>query len=133
MFSFKMKWVTLKSLFKGPDTRRFPSVVREPFAGTRGRLVFDKSKCTVCTLCEKRCPTHALKVDRKARTWALDRHLCILCGECVDSCNKAALRLDERYFAPVAQKGQGVESYDVPAPPAPAAPAAVTPSAPPAS
>lgn len=128
MFSFKMKWLTLKSLLKGPDTRRFPAVVREPFKGTRGNLVFTEGKCTVCTLCDKKCPTHAIKVDRKARTWELDRHLCILCGECVEACAKSALRLDEHYFVPVLEKGKGVESYVVPAPPpppaAPAAPAA---------
>jgi ech hydrogenase subunit F len=136
MFSIKMKWVTLKSLFKGPDTRRFPAVVREPFAGTRGNLVFVPGKCTVCTLCEKRCPTNAIKVDRKARTWALDRHLCILCGECVDACNKSALRMDEHYFVPVLDKAKGMEFYDVPAPPAPPAAAAAPaaePSMPPVS
>jgi len=135
MFSFKMKWLTLKSLLKGPDTRRFPTVIREPFAGTRGKLVFVQDKCTVCTLCEKKCPTHAITVDRKARVWTLDRHLCILCGECVEACAKSALYLDKNYFVPVLTKAEGVEVYNVPAPPAPAtqtAPA-VEPVPPPAS
>jgi len=66
MFSFKMKWVTLGRLFGGPDTRRFPTVIREPFEGTRGNLVFEEGKCNLCTLCEKKCPTNALRVDRKA-------------------------------------------------------------------
>jgi ech hydrogenase subunit F len=130
MFSIKMKWLTLKGLLKGPDTRRYPTVVREPFEGTRGSLVFVTEKCTVCTLCEKKCPTNAIKVDRKARVWTLDRYLCILCGECVDCCAKSALRMDKHHFAPVMAPGNGVETYDVPAPPAPpVAPAPVTPPA----
>jgi formate hydrogenlyase subunit 6/NADH:ubiquinone oxidoreductase subunit I len=83
-------------------------------------------------LCEKKCPTHAIKVDRKERLWTLDRHLCILCGACVESCAKSALRLDEHYFVPVLDKAKGVEVYNVPAPPAPptapAAPAAPAPT-----
>jgi len=128
MTSFRMKWLTFKSLFRGPATRRFPMVIREPFPGTRGSLAFTKETCTVCTLCEKKCPTHAIKVDRKARLWTLDRHLCILCGACVEGCAKSSLRLDAHYFVPVSEKAKGVEVYNVPAPPppptAPAAPAA---------
>ncbi len=30
------------------------------------RLVFDKERCTVCTLCTRVCPVQALQVDNEA-------------------------------------------------------------------
>lgn len=51
------------------------------------------SDCIYCGLCEKECPADALKVDRKAKSWEVDKDACISCGACVDKCPKECLEL----------------------------------------
>lgn len=54
----------VRSLLRGPSTRRYPFVAREPFAATRGGVDVDPDTCILCMLCQKKCPTGAITVDR---------------------------------------------------------------------
>ena len=96
--------IATKSLFSKSACKMYP--VREPvfFERTRGRIESESSKCILCTLCEKRCPTGAIVVDQKQRTWQIDRFRCILCGNCVASCKPNALKMINRYTGPVVKK-----------------------------
>ena len=83
----------LRSLFRGPSTRRYPFVVRDPFAATRGGVDVDPDSCILCMLCQKKCPTGAITVDRPGRTWAIRRVNCIACGACVECCPKKSIAM----------------------------------------
>jgi ferredoxin len=52
------------------------------------------SSCTACGLCERVCPTEALRVDKCDTTFAITfaPHLCTDCGLCVGYCETGALR-----------------------------------------
>lgn len=119
--------VALKNLFHRPATRNYPTVKRAPYQGTRGHIQIDISACIYCGLCMRRCPTGALKVDRKEKYWSINRFRCIMCGDCTSCCPKKCLSTAEQYTAPASYKSVDifrVES-EQPAPAAPAAPAAM--------
>jgi NADH-quinone oxidoreductase subunit I len=77
-----------------PATRLYPFEKREPPPGARGHLVNDPAACVYCGLCQRRCPAMALRVERKPKTWTLDRYRCILCGYCVEICPKQSLSMN---------------------------------------
>ena len=53
-------------------------------------LVVDDKYCTGCKVCEKNCPTGAIKVfGRKAR---IDNNLCNECYRCVYACPSSAIK-----------------------------------------
>lgn len=54
-------------------------------------VLWDEEKCVYCTLCAKKCPNECISVDRKEKTWAIDRTNCVQCGICVEKCPKDAL------------------------------------------
>jgi ech hydrogenase subunit F len=91
--------------FSRPATRLYPFVKREPFAGTRGSIEIDIQKCSMCTLCQKKCPTDAIVVKRQEKIWEIDRLRCISCGACVDACPKKCLKLVVAYSPSVTSRG----------------------------
>ena len=101
MGSFRLGGMTLGSLFKRPETLRYPFEVKEPPQGLKGHIVNDVSRCIVCGICARVCPAGALAVDKKARTWAIDPFRCVQCGSCARACPKACLSMDPAY-TPVA-------------------------------
>ncbi len=99
---FRMFVPTMKNLARRPATRRYPYEPYVPRAGARGKIVIDYAKCNFCLLCDRRCPTHAILVDRPGKVWQIDRLRCIQCGRCVEVCPKSCLAMDNRYPTPVA-------------------------------
>ena len=85
--------IITKNFIKKPATRLYPSVVREPFERTRGRLFNKIEDCIYCGICQKVCPADAIIVDRPNTTWELDAFRCITCNECVLKCPKKCLTL----------------------------------------
>jgi formate hydrogenlyase subunit 6/NADH:ubiquinone oxidoreductase subunit I len=83
----------LKNLFRGPATRRYPAVKRAPYAATRGGVDVDPATCILCMLCQKKCPTQAIAVDRGGRTWSIRRVNCLACGACVECCPKKSIAM----------------------------------------
>lgn len=121
-----MAGTALKNLFSRPATRLYPKTVRAPFPGNRGHIEIDFTQCILCGMCMRRCPAHAIKVDRAKKEWKIDRLSCVICAGCVAVCPKKCLSLHpERTEAiPAAQKILGTEEHVQPAPPPAAAPAA---------
>jgi len=90
---------TLKNLFSKPATRLYPFEKREPYKHTHGHIENDLVNCTYCTLCEKKCPTKAIKVVRDPKTWTIEPLRCIACNICVEICPKKTLVMHQTYSA----------------------------------
>lgn len=98
---FLLSPTALKNLFRKPATRLYPKTPYIPREATRGSIRLDYAGCNFCTLCEKRCPSSAITVDRPGKIWEIDRLRCIVCGYCVEVCAKECLFIDEHYTAPL--------------------------------
>ena len=94
----------LKSLFKKPATYGYPYNKKEFPERTRGHIVIDIDNCILCGLCEKKCPSSAIKVDRNKGTWSIDRMGCVQCENCVVGCPKKVLSSDVNYTQPSTTK-----------------------------
>ncbi len=66
-----------------------PAVTAQP-EGAVG-IAVDMDSCILCGLCVRRCPTEAIKVDRKAGVWSINRQSCVVCGNCLEVCHKHSL------------------------------------------
>lgn len=121
--------VVLKNLFSKPATRNYPAKKRHLYKNERGHLKIDIDDCIFCGMCSRKCPADALKVDRKERTWSIDRFRCVVCSSCVESCPKKCLSMEAEYTPPTNVKS--IETYKgKPAPAIPKPPAAKKPAAP---
>lgn len=120
MGSFKLGRMTLGSLFKKPETIQYPAQTKTPPAGLKGHIANDESTCILCGICQRTCPAGAIEVDKKARTWSIDRFRCVQCGSCARECPKACLTMEPTYAAPATAKSVDVvEVPDRPKPPRP--------------
>ena len=78
----------------------------------KGSVEVDIKKCTLCQICEKRCPTGSIKVDKENETWSIDRFDCIQCRTCVRECPFGCLTMTPNYKKPATSKG--IDSYKKP-------------------
>lgn len=90
----------LKNLVSRPATLRYPSVPAKIPDSERGRIVYDMKKCIFCGLCERRCPTNAIKMDKGNKRQMVSRAKCIACGVCVESCPTDAISMRPEYSSP---------------------------------
>ena len=94
---------SLKNLFSRPYTRRYPSEPADLPDNNRGRVEWDMQKCIWCFLCQKNCPTLAIKTDKIAKTQTVSRNRCIACGRCVEVCPTQTIYMREQYSKPAAE------------------------------
>ena len=92
--------IALKNLFSKPVTRNYPAVQREYPERSRGHIVNDFDNCILCSLCQRKCPSGAITVDRAGKSWAIDRMACVQCGNCVNGCPKKCLSIEPGYTPP---------------------------------
>ena len=109
---FSLGKVVLGSLFKKPSTLMYPVVPREWEERTRGAVSINVDGCVLCGACARACPTHAIEVDRKGSTWAIERMACIQCRGCVDNCPPKCLEMDQKYTEPGGEKI--IDTFDIP-------------------
>lgn len=100
----KMTKVALKALFQQPATVPYPAARKPMYAATRGHIALEEEKCNLCLICDRRCPTGAIAVDRIGKTWAIERMRCIQCNFCVEVCPKKCLSMENMYTAPAQEK-----------------------------
>ena len=91
---------SLRNLVSKPATKLYPSVPANLADGTRGRIVYDMDKCIFCGLCERRCPTNAITMDKANKTQSVSRARCIACKVCVDNCPTDAIEMRREYAPP---------------------------------
>ena len=95
------KSTILHNLVSKPKTRR---TEKEYPVGTRGHVENDMDVCVLCGLCSIKCPTHAITVDKAAKTWSIRPMSCIQCRCCVDNCPKKCLSMALRFQEPGSEK-----------------------------
>lgn len=108
---FQMTKTVLRNLAGGPATRQYPAVPARTGPLTRGHVVFDPATCRSCSLCSKRCPCEAIRLDKEEKVWEIDRMRCVACGDCVEGCPFGSLAMEPEYFSPVVE--HVVERYTI--------------------
>lgn len=101
MGSFKMGKMTLRSLFKEPETIQYPVVSKPIPAGLKGHIEVDMAVCILCGICDKTCPADAISVDKGQGSWSIDRFRCVQCGACTRACPKSCLTMAPEYQKPL--------------------------------
>ena len=101
MGAFKLGKMTFGSLFKKPETTRYPFETKPQPEGLKGHIVVDADACILCGMCERSCTTNCIGVDKPGRAWSINRYQCIQCGYCITVCPKKCLAMDPNY-APAA-------------------------------
>jgi len=83
----------MRSLFQKPATLRYPfePMPKDPLV--RGHIAIDINDCIFCGLCAKKCPTHAITVEKSEKSWEIARFQCVLCGACTEVCPKKCLHM----------------------------------------
>jgi len=82
-----------KSLFHKPATQKYPFAPMPKDPLVRGQIQIDIDDCIFCGMCVRKCPTHALAVERAEKSWEIHRFQCIVCGGCVEVCPKKCLHM----------------------------------------
>ncbi len=114
----KMSKTVLKSIFGKSACLMYPIVSRQFVEGTRGQISIDSAQCIYCGICQKKCPTDAIVVEKKKslkdsagvvqesgqNLWQIDRLRCITCNYCVEACPKKCLHMDRKYSASCVSK-----------------------------
>ncbi len=90
----------IKNLTHKPATLMYPNKKRAFFERTRGHVEIRIADCIFCGICQKRCPSNAIRVERAGKLWQIERMNCIQCGACVDNCPKKCLGMKNDYTAP---------------------------------
>lgn len=106
--------MTLRSLFKKPETVLYPFEEKPAPEGLRGHIAIDISSCIMCGICQKRCPTGAITVDKPNETWSINRFDCIQCQVCVRECPQHCLMSEPQFTKPAPIKT--VTACEKPAP-----------------
>jgi len=100
MSILSMSKTLFKSMLHGPYTVLYPIKKKENYERTRGKVENDISNCIFCGICEKRCPTGAIKVEKARSAWSIERLKCIQCSYCTEVCPKKCLSMGNQYTSP---------------------------------
>lgn len=93
-----------EGLFTRPATAMYPKRPRHYYNRTRGSIQNRIDECIFCGICARKCPTHALAVDRAQKEWAINRFDCLACGACVEACPKKCLDMLNTYAPSAGEK-----------------------------
>ena len=86
--------MTLKSVFRKPETRMYPIAAVPELDGRRGHVAIQIEDCIFCGMCQRCCPADAITVNRDEKTWSILGLSCVQCSSCVDSCPKSCLTME---------------------------------------
>ena len=100
MSILSMTKTLFKSIAHGPYTVLYPIKKKDSFDRTRGKVAIEISECIYCSMCQRRCPTGAIKVDKANQSWSIERLQCIQCSYCTEVCPKKCLHMDNQYTTP---------------------------------
>ena len=109
MSTLSMFKTLFKNISKKSSTVLYPVAGKPVFERERGQINVDIDKCTLCTMCARKCPTGAITVDRTEKFWSIDRLLCIQCNCCAEVCPQKCLTMDtKRPDAALSKDGEAV-------------------------
>jgi len=95
---FDMIGNVLKNLTSRPATSRYPYVKRKLSPQIRGMITgIEPDVCIYCGICQKKCPSHAIVVDRPNKEWTIETFKCIICKECVLVCPKKCINMKNEH------------------------------------
>ena len=100
-----------KHLGRHAITIQYPEQKMEMFERSRGVVILLSDKetgelnCTACVLCEKACPSRAIKIEshrdenkrKHLDSFEIDFGLCCFCGLCEEACNFCAIKMAGKY------------------------------------
>ena len=115
MTFFQNTRTVLKSLFSRPSTLMYPAKPAKKTENTRGHVTINPAGCITCRTCQRKCPTQAIVVDVKEKTWQIDNMRCVVCAVCVDTCPTKCLKMETQYRPAMTARG-GVEKFIVAGP-----------------
>jgi len=98
---FIMAKTVLKSLLRKPITVKYPFGPKTLSGAARGSIIIDISKCIFCGICQRKCLTGAIVVNKEEKTWSIARLRCITCGYCLEVCPKKCLQMSNQYTEPM--------------------------------
>jgi len=70
----------------------------EVHTGFRGKIAYDREKCTGCQLCIKVCPTRAIEFIPDEKKVKIYISRCCFCAQCNDICPTEALSMTEEFL-----------------------------------
>ena len=94
---FTITGMIMRSLFGKPATLMYPVVPREYPQGNRGHIEIAIEDCIFCGICQRKCPSDAITVDRAAKVWEIERLRCVACSSCSEACPKKCLVMKSGY------------------------------------
>jgi NADH-quinone oxidoreductase subunit I len=101
--------ITMRNMFRGPITIRYPDEKRVLPERTRGALEHKRDasgapKCTACLICVNACPDGIITLESHKTDGGkhIDRYewemgACMFCGLCVEACPFDAIRMSHEY------------------------------------
>ena len=117
---FAMVSQLLTQLFKKPFTNKFPAKYIPPSTtkfledvqngkatiippietpeGFRGKIQYDKDKCTGCKLCIRVCPSGAIEFKEKEKKIKIYLARCTFCSQCNDVCPVNCLSMSNEFL-----------------------------------
>ena len=66
--------------------------------GYRGKIQYDKEKCTGCKLCLKVCPSEAIEFKEKEKKIKIYLSRCTFCSQCNDICPVKCLTMSKDFL-----------------------------------
>lgn len=109
--------MAFKNLFSKPATKNYPAQPAVYPERSRGHIEIDIDNCIMCGMCQRKCPSAAITVDRASKSWSIERMGCVQCENCVAACPKKCLHIVPGYTAPSTEKT--VDTYNQPVPDTP--------------
>jgi len=123
---FSMLPTLLSQMFKKPFTNKFPAKytpssttnflqavskgkakiippVETPY-GFRGKIEYNKEKCTGCQLCIKVCPCEAIEFKPEEKKIKIYLSRCCFCSQCNDICPFGCLTMSNEFLLADADK-----------------------------
>ena len=123
---FSMVLPLLGQMFKKPFTNKFPAKYAPPSttkfledvgAGKaklippvetperfRGKIQYDKDKCTGCKLCIRVCPSDAIEFKPEEKKIKIYLARCTFCSQCNDVCPAGCLSMSNEFLLADADK-----------------------------
>ena len=88
-----------KHSFKKPVTVKYPEQKIDIPNEFRGLHSWHSNKCCGCHLCEKVCPTGAIKIEynQEKNKFSIDLKKCIFCGNCMYYCKNKAIEMTNKF------------------------------------